>query len=434
MRVFKTIMWIISVICIIPMALALCCFLFIDKPVTVGTVQVATLSAADDDGTALEDSTMFMEWNFYNNKNNNGKTLAEIAFTQYLSVSDAYKKGDANVHTYGYQLYDFDYNTLENKPNFKNLFTYTTDGGHSLKINTILFIPFTVEYAEFHKLNLNSDVYAYEVSYMNKEATSVAVPYTSNNKGFIASIKKGEEVTPFRLALRNHDCRDKNYIDKYQSMWTTNFRYYTIDMNFFIYQMLYSMASLDEGTYYLKLDLSDYFQCYLWDEDDKQFDKLTADVEYTFVTIKVNINNDGVTMQEQSMFGMVANNDGSVTFEADTNTKYWKTYNNISLGMDDFKKRELENGDYYLYLPTEMIEDINSYENVRIFVDLDLTDYEHCIGFDDFAFYNLPIYKLNVTSSTKRNFEIKRYAFLNAPIKEITNKNVKLIYEGGLNG
>ena len=101
MKVFKGIMWTLSTISIIIIAMFLWCYFFVPKPQTVGVVNISTLSAVDGEDVPLEDGSVFIEANLLTNKNENGKTLAEIQFLSYMGISEVYKKSDAKAYGYG---------------------------------------------------------------------------------------------------------------------------------------------------------------------------------------------------------------------------------------------------------------------------------------------------------------------------------------------
>ena len=183
------------------------------------------------------------------------------------------------------------------------------------------------------------------------------------------------------------------------------------------------------------MDLSDYFECRLWNEETKQFDVLTANSEYTWVTVKANVSNDGITTHNQSMFGMVAANDGSVTFENDSTVKYWKVLNNIYLTIDNFVKRKSSvNDGFYLYLSTDIIAEINSYSNNRIHILINLSEEDKILGFDNYALHGLEIYSCSITADSQKDFILMPNCLdeTGLNISDISLSNITLIDLGGI--
>jgi len=425
MKVFKGIMWTLSTISIVIIALFLWCYFFVSKPQTVGVTFVSTLKTSSED-VELEDSLPFIMINALTNKNENGKNLYEIQLNSYMGVSEAYKKEDAKIHSYGFQLYDINPSDLEGK--------LTSDLPYEEEVTDyVAFMPVKSNY--YYAFNFTSEIYAYELSYLNDKCESVAVPYSFNEDSFIVAIKSGDSQIPLQLKYRGNYDGSVNYINSEKYLWFSWDNYYKINSTFFIYNLLYTINSLEQGSHFITLDLSDYFECRLWNEETKQFDILTANTEYTWVTIKANVSDDGITTHNQSMFGMVAANDGSVTFDNDSTVKYWKVLNNIYLTIDNFEKRKSSvNDGSYLYLSADTIAEINSYSNNRIHVLISLSEEDKILGFDNYALHGLEIYSCSITSSAQQDFILMPNCLdeTGLTISNISTTNITLVDLGGI--
>lgn len=425
MKVFKGIMWTLSTISILIISVFLWCYFFVSRPLTSGVTFVSSLKATTEDAP-LEDAVTFITINALTNKNDNGKNLYEIQLNSYMGTAEAYKKENAKIHSYGYQLYDINYSDLSGE--------LTPDLPYTEE-NTDYFGFMPVKANYYYAFNFTSDIYSYELSYLNNKCESVAVPYKFNEDAFIVSVKDGDNQIPLMLKYRGDYAGSANYINSEKYLWFSWDNYYKINSTFFIYNMLYSIQSLEQGTHYITMDLSDYFECSLYNEKTKQFDIKTADTEFTWVTIKANISNDGIKTHNQSMFGMVACNDGSVTFDADSVSKYWKVLNNIYLSLDGFSKRKSSVSDgYYLYLDSDFIEELNNYKNNRVHITLDISPEDKILGFDNFAFYNLELYSCVIYSEVEQDFLIMPNCFdkSNFDISNISGLNTNIIDLGGI--
>lgn len=422
---------ILGVLAFIPIALFIWLYFFVDKPQTIGVTYVSSLTELDPDDTALEDSTMFLELNLKKNKNNNGSELFEILFTTYQGIpsSEYTEKPEAQIGKYSKGI------------QFFNGMDYSLNASYSEKISgTWLPIIGSIDYERAVWYNYEfSNVYYYDISYMNDEATSIASvqPLHSNSK-FLVGVGQGENFQPAMLSFKNYIRADYNYIDSYygkdpspsSGKITTLLNYKAISDGY-LYEALYnSCNSLDQGTYYITLDLGEFFNVYLWNEETLQFDKLTADTQFTYVTCKINVDDNGIVTQNESLFGMVAENDGSVTFPADeSENKYWQIVNNVTLTLEDFNCRfsDLNNG-YYLTIKNNVVNTLSEYKNLRITININLIEGDKILGIDSYGLYGIEIYKIKIQSDSIRDFYFMTNSISNvgSPILE-TTENINVI-------
>lgn len=348
-------------------------------PETVGTVKVNTLDLYEfEKNEEFEDKTFFLELNYLNNKNGNGKELFEIMFSTYLGTDTT------NIFSKGIQLFGEKFN----------------------------FVPVYEDYQSFGFLGLEhkiawytikptQEIFFYDQSYEteDKEPFSIANSLgLSDGHSFMVSVNN----TPLKLNFKGKEKLEQNTLDRMDNFLVPTYCCLTIDTNFFIYHLLENVKSLDEGTHIVTLDLSTFFDCYLYNEETMQYDKLTADTQFTYIQAKINIENSGCVNDEQSMFKMIANNqDDTVKSESGL---FWKTVNNITLTNESF-----ENINGYLVLKTAVATKLLEYEDIRVKVNITLDD--TIKGFDKDCFLYLEdLNSIKISSDKERTFEIFKYS------------------------
>lgn len=415
MKIFLLTLRTIGVLTIIPITFFVWFYFFGPTPETVGTTFVGSLAEYEPEDTGLEDADLFLNMRMMKNKNKNGEKLFEIAFSRYIG------DGTAQKFTKGVQFFgDFEFGLEANSSRNKS---------RALFIETGRYV--------FYNYNFNNAFY-YDVTYRDKEATSIASPTRlSELSAFCVTLGKGENLQKAQLKFRNDVTTPLNYIDKYfgvdpsaTSNVLTMLHNYKLIGDGYLYNALYnSVNSLDEGTYYITLDLSEFFEVWLWNDSAQQYNKLTANEEYTYVTCKIEVEDDGIVTQNQSMFGMIAANEGSVDFEYDgAGNKYWKTENNVELTLDDFATRDSEmNNGILLFLKPAVVTRLTKFNNLRITVNIDLTTEDKIIGLDTFALYGLKINTINVRGPGDRVFYFLSDSLRDTQVKKITHsQNITL--------
>lgn len=430
---FKYTIRIIGCLCCVPIALFFWLYFFTEPPQTVGTTYVGSLTEIDPEETPLEDSTMFLELNMKKNTEGNGHELFEVLFTTYMGVPSADYNEKPSVQTGKYSKgvqfldgidYSFEAVRSKQKSNWSILGFQIIETGRYV----------------WYDYNFNN-AYYYDISYNNDEATSIASPQALHEDSeFVVGVGQGDSFEPVMLRFKNEVTLSYNYIDKYfgldpspSSNIVTELFNYKLISDGYLYNALYNTCkSMEQGTYYITIDLGEFFDVYLWDENTLQFDKLTADVQYTYVTCKINIDDNGITTRNESLFGMVAENDGTVSFPVDDQeNKYWQVVNNVELDINDFNLRysNLNNG-YFLTIKNEVAKSLSSYKNLRIKINLELKNDDEILGFDSYGLYGIEIYEINIESETERDFYFLTNALVEVgdPIinqsENITIKNI----------
>lgn len=373
-----------------------------DIPETVGTVEVSTLKVFEEDDKPLEDATHVVEINYYNNKNKNGAELFEINFTSYMG-NDISKK-----FSKGMQLYT-ETGIVE---------TYS----ESYKADATGFIGFGGSIT-FHNLNFVQDIYCYDTSYEKESEEAFSISNSvglSQNGAFVISV--GD--IPAKMEFRGEAMLDANLKEQSNFLWLEHYHYYKIDEMFFLYHIYQNAKSLNEGTHFLKLDVSPYFNIFLYDETSKQFTKLTADINFTFLQAKININNDGCNTKTQSLFGMIAGNDEGKYDENTETGLFWKAISNIELTENDFEIRDSSKYGKVLTIKADIKDRLNKFDDLRIKL---LINADNCDGFDRYCFdsFKNSIYSIEIKASKQKNFYILGDA---ESLPEISTSKVEVLY------
>lgn len=371
-------------------------------PQTVGTVKINSLELYDKEETATEDSTFVLNINYYSNKNNTDKAkqLFEIMFTTYLG------NDTNNIFSKGIQIYGDDLQ-------FGTKFWETVETG---------FLGMA-SHTEWYKIVPEQKTFYYDQSYEGEEDEPFSIANSlglSNDYSFMISVG----TTPLKLNFKNQTRMEHNtFYDKSFGHIFGNKDFYScfsIDVNYFIYHILQNTKSLDEGTHIVTLDLSNFFDCYLYNEETLQYDKLTADTEFTYIQAKINVNNDGCTTKNQSLFKKIANNDETKYDESSSSSLFWKTINNVALSNKDFDIDS--NG--YLTLKRDVANRLILFSDIRVKIEIQVD--ETTKGFSKNCFnYLKKIYSIELNSNTARQFEVYKTTLSDDII--ITLNNVELV-------
>ena len=373
-----------------------------DIPETVGTVEVSTLKSFKESDKPLEESTHIVEINYFNNKNQNGAELFEINFTSYMG-NDTAKKFSKGIQVYSNEELMFRYKDLR------------TD-------ETLGFLGAILESVTWREIYTNQLVTYYDTSYETATEESFSISNSiglSQDGSFIISV--GD--TPAKMQFKYEERLEANKAEYSKTIFGSEFiDYYVIDEMFFLYHMLENTKSLNEGTHFVTLDVSPYFNISLYDEEAKQFTKLTADTQFTFLTAKININNDGCNTKSQSLFGMIAGNDDSKYNENTQTALFWKTLANINLTENQFEIRESTKYGKLLTLKSDIRDRLNEFDDLRIKIVINA---DNCDGLDTYCFdgFENSIYSIEVFASEQKSFYV-----LDDSSLDLNVSNVEVLY------
>lgn len=364
-------------------------------PETVGTVKINTLDLYEvEKNEDFEDKTFFLEFNYLKNTDGTGKQLFEGMFSTYMGIDTS------NKFAKGFQIY------ADEITHTTKYIDDETSGFLGLESHTY-----------WYKVLSNQEVYFYDQSYETEDKE----PFTIANSlglsdGHSFMVSAGE--TPMKLNFKQRSVIEANTFMSDKNIFGVPYNYcLEIDVNFFIYHQLQNIKSLDAGTHIVTLDLSNFFDCYLYNEDSMQYDKLTADTQFTYVQAKINVEDAGCQKREQSLFGMIANNQDDSTYSQ--SGLFWKTENNVTLTNTSFV-----NDSGYLTLDKTIASDLLKYEDIR--VNIQITVDETIKGFSKECFsYLKDFYSLTMTSSEPVEIECYKYSIPDDV--KITLKNVTLL-------
>ncbi len=382
---FLSVIWrIIGILSVLVITCFIWLYFFVPKPETISTTYVNSLTAFDGEDTALEDSTIVLDIQLMKNVDNSGEKLFEVAFTTYQG------ENTNEIFTKGVQVVG-DFNTSVYKSYYKTKWS-------------AIFGALSSFYC-FYDISIDN-VYSYDVSYDEGQGIAYASPTALNNSSpFIVSVGSGENIRLAKLEFKNEVIDNEHFMEKrfsWENGYITNFYdYQLVGLNYMLSAIYNSVNSLDVGTSYITFDLSEFFNVYIQD-DDGQYNILTQDTQFTYVTARVNVEDNGITTRTQSMFGMVAENDGSISFEIDDSEKlFWQAYENVYI-IDCFDTRE---SSYYngklLSINNETITKYKDYENLRIHLTIDLSKYENVIGIDAFGLDGLNYYDITIIGGSQ---------------------------------
>jgi len=345
-------------------------YYYTDTSETVDTKNINALAYA-------EDETFFAEINLFSNDKHNGELCFEMKFNYYTDVNiptseDEYK----NTFSSGIQF--------TNAVNFNYL--YTTDYYSS---TTWFYEP----------------VSAYYYNTTNNGVSYTALDELDYNDAWIVDMDGG-----LGLICQKDATHTSSFL-----WWSQNER---SDIFALIKDMYEVAKSLDNGTQILQFALSDY----LWVKpqmDDGTFDrstKATDNRDWTYVNIKVNKSENGITEASQSLFNIVENN-SNYSFNGITDASYWQSRCVKNLTINDFDLIENENG-IYLKIKNEALDYLKVFDNLVIKVTLNLTDFQ-VDGFMSGCFGDLSIKYCYLTSDTEKTLTYHSEDFSN--IVTITN-------------
>lgn len=403
---FLSFIWrVVGILSVLVITCFIWLYFFVPKPETISTTYINSLTAFDEEDTALEDSTIVLDVQLMKNIDNSGEKLFEVAFTTYQgeNTDEIFTKGVQVVGDFKTNLY---------KSYFKEHWS--------------ILWGFLEDYYRFYDISIDN-AYSYDVSYDKGAGIAYASPTAlDNSSSFVVSVGSGENTRLAELKFKNEVIDDKYYFgSSYEidnNRLTKFYDYQIVGLNYMLSAIYNSVSSLDVGTSYITFDLSEFFDVYIQD-DDGQYNILTQDTQFTYVTARVNIEDNGITTRTQSIFGMIAENDGSISFEIDDSEKlFWQAYENVYI-TDCFDIRE---SIYYngtlLSINNDTITKYKDYENLRIHLTIDLSKYENVIGIDAFGLDGLNYYDITIIGGSQ-DFYFMSNSLINTKVNNIYHSN-----------
>ncbi|MBQ8468622.1 MAG: hypothetical protein IJ542_02580 [Clostridia bacterium] len=381
-------------------------YFFVDRPQTVGSTVVNSLDSKD---SQMEDATTFLNVNYWKNSDESGKELLEVGFTSYATPTSTV------TVTQGLQCYD-GVNVLD---------TSNSVGNPNYIYSTAL--QYTSFYRTLKKKYFSQTVT--NLSYFDitqiDEDHSTAMISTSNSKtlnktNFILSTEQEvkttqngveqttKKITPISLQFKRESSNLYKYSDYTWALISmhTNEYYDYAGIDNFMLAVEKSVKSLDAGTHYIYIDLADWFNVYLYNSEKQDYSILTADLQYTYVLMKVTVQNQGVTRDSQSMFGKIAKEDGQFDFSQSDSTPFWKFVNNYTLTNDDFTTVDYGTGKM-LVLDGETLDYLSNFKNLKVSIEIDLDKFENAIAINALSLGNISYKNITITGSGTAEFTFK---------------------------
>ena len=379
--------WVIRIVCslfLIPIIIFIYCYFFGQIPQTTGTTYAGALTLYDDD-KPLEDSTVILEANLYTNEQKNGQKLFELLFTTYKGTDTS------NIYGKGMQAYY--------EPHIQSLkMVKEHSNGYSI---------FSTQKDWFYAMNIDN-LYYYDLCVENDKKIAMSSPSPlSVDSGLVIDIGGTLAMLQFKAdtALDSNFWKDSDILHMHID------DYYYIDPAYFFMTMYNSVISLEEGTHYVTVDLSDFFNVYLQDEDG-QFNKLTATHEFTFVTCKINVHNEGVTSTKQSMFGAFASQDAKEEIQNEPTSNFWNVENNYSLTINDF-----DNIGGYLKVKNDIVQMLSKFDRIRCNITIDLVNSQDIKGLAVYGLYGIKVNQIYIKGAG--NFIIMDNALKETNVRKI---------------
>lgn len=384
-------------------------YFFVARPQTVGSTVVSSLESAD---TPMEDATTFLNVNYWKNSDNSGKELLEVGFTSFANQTST------TTITQGLQCYD------GVKTNGKSYEIYSRNMGYTEFYRTLKkrYITTDVSNIAYFDITQIDDEHSTAIISMSDAQTLDKSNFILNTHQKVTTTQNNQEVTtekitPISLKFKTNDSGlfTTSTYDWALFSYHTNEYYTYAGIDNFMLSMQESVKSLDAGTHYIYIDLSDWFGVYLYNPEKQDYSLQTADIQYTYVLMKVTVQNQGVTRDSQSMFGKIAQEDGSFDFSQSDSTPFWKYINNYTITEEDFTLVDYNNGKM-LVLDSELVDYLKNFRNLQVIIELDLDELQDVVALNAISLSDLHYKQIVIGSSTAREFTIKYGLNLNADI------------------
>lgn len=343
----------------------------------------------------------FLQVNYYSKNNNVGYEMVELRINAYSGTDKQ------AIYSRGFQL----------------LFVPTITPG----TNEETIVPVIYAYDSYDGVSFISG-HEYEwgdifVTEINGKIYGVA--FDGTYEKYVANVGKAIWYGISGL-FTGWDGKPDSYmnLETYQYTWT--------DFMVYLKNMVRSSSNgTGDGTIALA-DLASYLSVYEYDEESGQFagEPLGKNtLTNSYFTCETHFDNRGVEFAEQSMFGSVAGDSQFNISGIDLDVDYWQSEVINILSLEDFEKRysQVYQGNF-IYLHNKTITNFLKTGNqqvINVYIDLDESD---VIGIDNYAFDGLNIGKIEIYSSTLKDFTLLTNSLTNCNNPEvITNENINLI-------
>lgn len=356
----------------------------------------------EEEKNELEDR-YFIEVNYYTNSKNNGIELQELKlnyFTDYNLLSTGYRStGMQYLGNYqGLPLDTWDGNSEIKFQVFGDKNRYYGTSDESVKIANNYVDTSFYYYDSANGINFNG---------ITNENGSIATEL-KRSTGFIVKV----DGRPFEVKLDKYFDKDVGDVRNIFGIgWKVgekyNRYYYTYGSLFQSCLQATKIQSAGNGTYYVTVDLSNFFSIREYDTATGKFkDDDVTDVIKNYAVMKFTVDENGAKNSTQSMFGIIANSSKYDIAEDDIDTTYWQERMVYTLNEDDFSYRYSEVYDGYfvsLNMSTKKLFADMPRAKVNINIDLQsqylLDNKINIVGIDYNGFENFEIDTLTITGN-----------------------------------
>ena len=335
---------------------------------------IALVTAYIDDATYSEEEKYFLNVEYFSNENENGIENFGVRFDYYTDVSIPEQQEDGSfgekyIYSSGVQ--------------FKNGYSYNL----GLNTNGISYFygKYTMKNCKFY----------------NSDSSNISFSATNSLK----------DMNHWVYDIDGQLCliEEKGNVKEGMSLWAKTGTCYNTD---YLIKDLYDVAkSLPDGESVVLLDLSKFFNVYLY--NGKEFDKSTPCTaeNLVFVQCYINKTSDGLVSAKQSMFGCYMGDSEWSLYSDEQHGDFWKVKSDYYLKLNEFTI-DIEEGKYYLKLQSSVIDYLKNYKNIELYVNLDLDNIYlgevklNILGFSKNCFADLEVAEIILKSSEKRNFYV----------------------------
>lgn len=358
----------------------------------------------EEEKNELEDR-YFIEVNYYTNSKNNGIELQELKlnyFTDYNLLSTGYRStGMQYLGNYqGLPLDTWDGNSEIKFQVFGDKNRYYGTSDESVKIANNYVDTSFYYYDSANGINFNG---------ITNENGSIATEL-KRSTGFIVKV----DGRPFEVKLDKYFDKDVGDVRNIFGIgWKVgekyNRYYYTYGSLFQSCLQATKIQSAGNGTYYVTVDLSNFFSIREYDTKTGKFkDDDVTDVIKNYAVMKFTVDENGAKNSTQSMFGIIANSSKYDIAEDNIDTTYWQERMVYTLNEDDFSYRYSEVYDGYfvsLNMSTKKLFADMPRAKVNINIDLQsqylLDNKINIVGIDYNGFENFEIDTLTITGNAQ---------------------------------
>jgi hypothetical protein len=354
---------------------------------TVDTTYVDNLTYAPSE-------TFFVEVNYYTNALTNGLEIFEVRMNQYTDVRmGAGGEFTKNVWSHGLQMRGDSWFAFSSK---------STSLGFFRGFRYDYTVGLTGDHSYYNSFDIGQGWQPHHL---------VNSPLQAHNEWLLDFGGELGAVRP--KGFQKFDTtRSKNLLGMNDIFGRNDDHYLMHDVNWFLVNLRNAIASQPWGTGVAVMDLSNYFYAYEYNQSTGKFDRpwQENDAKRLFVNVKYNVSPHGLMVAEQSMFDMVGIN-RNYSFDGRQPQRYTNVTSAFTLTVADFEFLHLGGNDYLGRIRQERIDWLNTFRNLSVFIDIDLS-HPSLGGINFVGLYKNPFGNLNYIDSFVFCSQNRQHEFL----------------------